>query len=141
MDIDTPSPIENPPLADDVVGNTTKTTDGMETPMEGDIDMNAEQPSLGTKHLSNGSTGAGIISGKVGGGAAGGEGRAAGTGETEEAFPTKVADFFKPRRDAAPKSTSAGEQTNGGAGGSHAKGKGKEVAGEAYLAGREGLPW
>ncbi|KAJ9101871.1 Subunit of heteropentameric Replication factor C (RF-C) [Naganishia friedmannii] len=134
MDIDTPSPLEKPLMADDIAGSTTRPV------MDTDIDMEdtSADPSLGTKHLSNGAAGAGIVSGKAGAAAAE-DGRTASTGETQEAFPTKVADFFKPRREAVPKSTAADDQTNGV--GSNAKGKGKEVAGEAYLAGREGLPW
>jgi hypothetical protein len=98
-----------------------------------DMDANPDQPSLGTKELGNGETGAGVVSGKAGGDA-GADGRASGVGEQEEAFPTRVADFFKPRPKGA--AGSGAGKTNGAA-----KGKGKQTSTEDYLAGREGLPW
>lgn len=139
MDIDTPPHLDTTlpaePMENGVPGA------GTEVPMEGDmttvddIDMDASenppQPSLGTKQLGAGKSGAGVVSGKAGG-AAGPEGRASGVGEQGEAFPTKVADFFKPR----PKGTAA--KPNGT---TSAKGKGKQTTSEEYLSGREGLPW
>jgi hypothetical protein len=145
MDIDTPPHLDNPLPAADASENLDKENGvpgaGTEVPTEGDMtalddvdmDANPDQPSLGTKELGNGETGAGVVSGKAGGDA-GADGRASGVGEQEEAFPTRVADFFKPRPKAA---------AGGGAGKANgaAKGKGKQTSTEDYLAGREGLPW
>lgn len=139
MDIDTPPHLDNPLAAE------TETLDkengvtgaGTEVPTEGDmttaddVDMDAQdptQPSLGTKQLGTSTLGAGIVSGKAGGDA-GPEGRTTSAGATGEAFPTRVADFFKPR----PKGTINGTAS--------AKGKGKQTTSEEYLSGREGLPW
>ena len=145
MDIDTPPHLDNPLPAADGAENLDKengvTGAGTEVPTEGDMttvddvdmDANPNGASLGTKELGNGKTGAGIVSGKAGGNASA-DGRASGVGEQEEAFPTKVADFFKPR----PKVGTAGAagKTNG-----TAKGKEKQTSTEEYLSGREGLPW
>lgn len=130
MDIDTPPHLDNPlPAETEPIDKENGVTGaGTEVPTEGDIVMDApDQPSLGTKALGASTSGAGIVSGKAGGDA-GPEGRASGTGETGEAFPTRVADFFKPR----PK---------GANGAASAKGKGKQTTSEEYLSGREGLPW
>ncbi|KAJ9113858.1 hypothetical protein QFC19_000051 [Naganishia cerealis] len=149
MDIDTPPHVDNPLPAEDVAGNTTKAPDlqdntsGDMVTTTDDIDMDAsdrqEQPTLGTKQLGSGKSGAGVVSGKAGG-SADAEGRSGGTGETEEAFPTRVADFFKPRQAQKAGGASTGSEKMNGVSNA-AKGKGKEVASEAYLAGREGLPW
>lgn len=145
MDIDTPPHLDNPLPATDGAENLDRangvTGAGTEVPTEGDMttvddvdmDSNPNGASLGMKHLGNGETGAGIVSGKAGGDA-GADGRASGVGEQEEAFPTKVADFFKPRPKAG--AGSAAGKTNG-----TAKGKGKQTTTEEYLSGREGLPW
>lgn len=147
MDIDTPPHLDNLLPSAGATENLDKengvTGAGTEVPTEGDmttvddVDMDAAAnpngPSLGTKELGNGISGAGVVSGKAGGDAAA-EGRASGVGEQEEAFPTKVADFFKPRPKAA--AGGAAGKTNGAA-----KGKGKQTTTEEYLSGREGLPW
>jgi hypothetical protein len=129
MDIDTPPHLDNPlPETEPIDKENGVTGAGTEVPTEGDIDMDAlDQPSLGTHALGASTSGPGVVSGKAGGDA-GPEGRASGTGETGEAFPTRVADFFKPR----PK---------GANGAASAKGKGKQTTSEEYLSGREGLPW
>lgn len=139
MDIDTPPHLDNllPAETESLDKETGVTGAGTEVPTEGDmttaddVDMDAQdpnQPSLGTKQLGTSTLGAGVASGKAGGDA-GTEGRTTSAGETGEAFPTRVADFFKPR----PKGT-----INGTA---NAKGKGKQTTSEEYLSGREGLPW
>ncbi|KAI5452773.1 Subunit of heteropentameric Replication factor C (RF-C) [Naganishia albida] len=132
MDVDTPPHLDNPlpAEAEPTDEENGVTGAGTEVPTEGDVDMDAQgsdQPSLGTKQLGASTSRAGVTSGKAGGDA-GSVGRTSGTGETGEAFPTRVADFFKPR----PKGTN---------GTSSAKGKGKQSTSEEYLSGREGLPW
>lgn len=132
MDVDTPPHLDNPlpAEAEPTDKENGVTGAGTEVPTEGDVDMDAQgsdQPSLGTKQFGASTSGAGVTSG-IAGGDAGPVGRTSGTGETGEAFPTRVADFFKPR----PKGTN---------GTSSAKGKGKQSTSEEYLSGREGLPW
>jgi hypothetical protein len=139
MDIDTPPHLDNllPAETESLDKETGVTGAGTEAPTEGDmttaddVDMDAQdpnQPSLGTKQLGTSTLGAGVASGKAGGDAEL-EGRTTSAGETGEAFPTRVADFFKPR----PKGTANGT--------ANAKGKGKQTTSEEYLSGREGLPW